>query len=85
MIKLLFKYIHITILLLSTIVADTMNVPSDFPTIQRALNVASNGDVLMISDGTYFESNIIPNGKIITIAGEINDLGEPLVIIILST
>ena len=65
--------------------ADTMNVPSGFPTIQGALNVASNGDVLMISKGTYFESNISPNGKTITIAGEINDLGEPLVIIILST
>ena len=85
MIKMLFKYIHITILLLSTVVADTMNVPLGFPTIQGALNVASNGDVLMISEGTYFKSNFSPNGKTITITGEINDLGEPLVIIILST
>jgi len=81
MIKVLFKYIFITISLLSIVVADTINVPSDFPTIQGALNVASNGDVIMIAEGTYFESNINPNGKIITITGEINDLGEPLVTI----
>ena len=85
MVKMLFKYLLITILLFSIVVADTINVPSDSPTIQGALNVASNGDVIMIAEGTYFESNINPNGKTITIAGEINDSGEPLVNIILST
>jgi len=77
----LFKYILITISLLSIVVADTINVPSDFPTIQGAFNAANNGDVIMISEGTYFESNINPNGKTITITGEINDIGEPLVTI----
>ena len=59
MIKMLLKNIHITILLLSTVVADTINVPSDFPTIQGALNVASNGDVLMISEGTLIFNQIL--------------------------
>ena len=77
----LFKYILITISLLSIVVADTINVPSDFPTIQGAFNAANNGDVIAIAEGTYFESNINPNGKTITITGEINDLGEPLVTI----
>ena len=81
MIKVLFKYILITISLLSIVVADIINVPSDFPTIQGAFNAANNGDVVAIAEGTYFESNINPNGKIITITGEINDLGEPLVTI----
>ena len=81
MLKMLFKYILITISLLSIVVADTINVPSDFPTIQGAFNAANNGDVIAISEGTYFESNINPNGKTITITGEINDLGEPLVTI----
>ena len=60
-------------------------MPSYFPTIQGVLNVASNGDVIMISEGTYFDSNINPNVKTFTIAGEINDLGKPLVNTILST
>ena len=65
--------------------ADTINVPSYFPTLQGVLNVACNGDVIMISEGTYFDSNINPNVKTFTIAGEINDLGKPLVNTILST
>ena len=75
------KYLLTIILLLATLLADTINVPEDFPTIQGALNAANNGDVISISEGTYFESNINPNGKTITITGEINDLGEPLVTI----
>ena len=75
------KYLITIILSLATLLADTINVPEDFPTIQGALNAANNGDVISISEGTYFESNINPNGKTITITGEINDLGEPLVTI----
>ena len=75
------KYLLTIILLLATLLADTINVPEDFPTIQGALNTANNGDVIAIAEGTYFESNINPNGKTITITGEINDLGEPLVTI----
>jgi hypothetical protein len=75
------KYLLTIILLLATLLADTINVPEDFPTIQGALNAANNGDVIAIAEGTYFESNINPNGKTITITGEINDLGEPLVTI----
>jgi hypothetical protein len=81
MLEMLFKYILITISILSIVVADTINVPSDFPTIQGAFNAANNGDVIAIGEGTYFESNINPIGKIITITGEVNDLGEPLVTI----
>ena len=75
------KYLLTIILSLATLLSDTINVPEDFPTIQGALNAANNDDVIMISEGTYFESNINPNGKTITITGEINDLGEPLVTI----
>tara|TARA_Y100000768_G_C23913551_1_gene651211 strand:- start:42 stop:1223 length:1182 start_codon:yes stop_codon:yes gene_type:complete len=75
------KYLLTILLSLATLLSDTINVPEDFPTIQGALNAANNDDVIMISEGTYFESNINPNGKTITITGEINDLGEPLVTI----
>ena len=75
------KYLLTIFLSLATLLSDTINVPEDFPTIHGALNAANNDDVIMISEGTYFESNINPNGKTITITGEINDLGEPLVTI----
>ena len=75
------KYLLTILLSYSILFSDTINVPEDFPTIQGALNAANNDDVIMISEGTYFESNINPNGKTITITGEINGLGEPLVTI----
>jgi len=75
------KYLLTILLSFATLLSDTINVPEDFPTIQGALNAANNDDVIMISEGIYFESNINPNGKTITITGEINDLGEPLVTI----
>ena len=63
------KYLLTILLSLATLLSDTINVPEDFPTIQGALNAANNDDVIMISEGTYFESNINPNGKTITITG----------------
>lgn len=35
--------------------ADVLNVPSDFPTIQIAVNLASAGDEIVVAPGTYFE------------------------------
>lgn len=40
-----------------------------YTTIQNAVNAASNGDVLQVSAGVYFE-NIVINGKSLTIAGD---------------
>ncbi len=36
--------------------AKTINVPGDFSTIQAALNAASDGDVIAVAAGSYFES-----------------------------
>ncbi len=36
--------------------ADTLNVPSDFPTIQAALDAASDGDEVVLAPGMYSES-----------------------------
>ena len=46
--------------------ANTIHVPSDQPTIQQAINVAFNGDVILVSAGIYFE-HIDYLGKGITI------------------
>src|SRR5437764_9141090 len=46
--------------------ARTIYVPGDEPTIQLAIRAANNGDLILVSPGTYFE-NIFYNGKAISI------------------
>jgi len=47
----------------------TINVPGDYSTIQAAINAASNGDLVLVSEGTYYE-NINFMGKAITVASK---------------
>jgi len=46
----------------------TIIVPDDYPTIQEAINNASNGDIVYVRQGVYFE-NIILN-KTVSLVGE---------------
>lgn len=46
--------------------AQTLNVPADYSTIQSAINAAVNGDTVLVSPGTYFET-INFQGKAITV------------------
>ena len=48
--------------------ATTITVPAMEPTIQAAINAASNGDTVLVSPGTYTE-NIDFHGKAITVEG----------------
>ena len=56
-------YIIYGIFLLSSFsFARTINVPSDYTTIQGAINASSDSDEIIVSPGTYYE-NIYFNGK----------------------
>ncbi len=46
---------------------DTLQVPGEYTTIQAAIEAANNGDIVLVSEDTYYE-NINFNGKAITVA-----------------
>jgi len=46
--------------------ATILEVPDPYPTIQSAIDAASNGDTVLVAPGTYFE-NIVFHGKAITV------------------
>ena len=49
------------------LLADTINVPTSYSTIQAAIDTAVNGDTVLVQSGTYVE-NINFSGKNITVA-----------------
>lgn len=59
--------------------ASILRVPQDYPTIQAAIDAAQDGDLVLVSPGTYTE-NIVLSGKTITLASEFFTLYDPSLI-----
>ncbi|NNF55066.1 MAG: DNRLRE domain-containing protein [Acidimicrobiales bacterium] len=56
-----------------------LRVPSDFPTIQGAIDASQDGDVIIVAPGTYHESVVI-SGKNITLASQYLENPDPSLI-----
>ena len=69
----------------STATAETITVCAsgcDFTSIQKAIDAASNGDVIQLAAETYYEGSVIDtDGKAITLSGATGTNGAPLSIL----
>lgn len=59
-----FYVLLIVLLLTTTATAATLKVPSQYKTIQTAVNAAHDGDIVQVAKGTYKEAIIIENKNI---------------------
>jgi len=65
------NYLILLILWISglTLLAEIINIPADFTTIQNGINSAVDGDTVLVAEGEYLE-NINFNGKNIVVGSE---------------
>ncbi|MHB8793846.1 MAG: right-handed parallel beta-helix repeat-containing protein [Thermoleophilia bacterium] len=59
----------VTVVVNTSSASETLQVPSEYGTIQAAIDAASNGDTVLVADGNYDE-NITFRGKAITVQSE---------------
>ena len=64
-------FVVIVLLLFSSLtLAETINVPGDYSTIQAAIDAAADGDTIIVAAGTYTENITLKDGVILVGAGD---------------
>ena len=48
--------------------ATTIRIPADYPTIQAGILAAANGDTIVVSPGSYFESTSFDGKKVVLVS-----------------
>ncbi|MBX2803538.1 MAG: hypothetical protein KTR31_38005 [Myxococcales bacterium] len=69
----------ITVLVAAAALAGTLEVPSTYSTIQEAIDIASDDDVIRISPGTYVEALTISGASRLTLEGTLGPADTILV------
>jgi parallel beta-helix repeat protein len=64
------KIFLLSLIILNVLLGKTINIPSDYSTIQAGLNAADSGDVVNVSAGTYYENIFWPNKNGIQLVGQ---------------
>ena len=66
------KAVFIPFITLSLLSATTINVPDDHSTIQAGIDASSDGDTVLVAQGTYVE-NLILQKEIVLASHAVND------------
>ena len=71
------KQIFVLFLFISSIlVADIINIPDDYETIQAGINAAADGDTVLVADGIYYENLIVEKDLVIASLALFDDLTD---------
>jgi len=68
------KVILFSLGLISILFATTINIPSDYTTIQAGINASVDGDTVLVAQGTYSENLILANEIVLTSHAIYDDL-----------
>ena len=58
--------------------SSTINIPTDYPTIQGGIDASSDGDTVLIGQGIYYE-NLLLEKEIVYVEKEVEKLVEKVV------
>ena len=74
------KKILILLVMLSGLYSITINIPDDYPTIQEGIDVAVDGDTVLVADGDYLENLVISKSIVLASHAIFEDLTNWVII-----